>query len=57
MANLAGRLTATLSYTPLEEIMGNLHEFTASIRRLCGQIHGGIYQVYISYPLEAALEA
>jgi len=36
--------------------MSNLHEFTTSIRRLCGQIHGGIYQVYISYPLDAALE-
>jgi len=56
VSKLAGRLTAALSYTPLEEIMGNLHEFTTGIRRLCGQIHGGIYQVYISYPLDAALE-
>jgi hypothetical protein len=54
---LAGRLTASLSYTPLEEIMGNLREFTAGIRRLCNQIHGGIYQIYISYPLDAAVEA
>jgi uncharacterized alpha-E superfamily protein len=57
VGKLAGRLTAALSYTPLEEIMGNLHDFTTNIRRLCGQIHGGIYQVYISYPLDAALEA
>jgi uncharacterized alpha-E superfamily protein len=56
VGKLAGRLTAALSYTPLEEIMSNLHEFTTNIRRLCGQIHGGIYQVYISYPLDAALE-
>jgi uncharacterized alpha-E superfamily protein len=55
VSKLAGRLTAALSYTPLEEIMSNLHEFTTNIRRLCGQIHGGIYQVYISYPLDAAL--
>ena len=53
----AGRLAAALSYTPLEEIMSSLHEFSASIRRLCGQIHAGIYQVYISYPIEAALGA
>src|ERR1700691_1448900 len=33
---LAGRLTAALSYTPLEEIMANLHEFSLNIRRLCG---------------------
>ena len=30
---LAGRLTAALSYTPLEEIMGNLHEFSLNIQR------------------------
>jgi uncharacterized alpha-E superfamily protein len=53
---LAGRLTSALSYTPLEEIMSNLHEFSLSIRRLCGNIHAGIYQVYITYPIEAALE-
>jgi uncharacterized alpha-E superfamily protein len=56
VGKLAGRLVAALSYTPLEEIMSNLHEFTGNIRRLCGQIHGGINQVYISYPLDAALE-
>jgi uncharacterized alpha-E superfamily protein len=57
VGKLAGRLVAALSYTPLEEIMSNLHEFTGNIRRLCGQIHAGINQVYISYPLDAALEA
>jgi uncharacterized alpha-E superfamily protein len=54
---LAGRLTSALNYTPLEEIMGNLHEFSVGIRRLCGNIHAGIYQVYIMYPIEAALES
>src|SRR6202790_255755 len=54
---LAGRLTAALSYTPLEEIMSNLHEFSLNIRRLCGNINSGIYQVYITYPIEAALES
>jgi uncharacterized alpha-E superfamily protein len=56
IVKLAGRLTASLSYTPLEEIMGSLHEFCVSIRRLCGQIHTGLYQVYITYPIESALE-
>ncbi len=37
--------------------MSNLHDFSVSIRRLCGQIHAGIYQVYITYPIEAALGA
>ena len=57
LGKLAGRLTASLSYTPLEEIMTNLREFTVNILRLCGQIHGGLYQVYITYPIEAALQA
>jgi uncharacterized alpha-E superfamily protein len=57
VGKLAGRLTAALSYTPIEEIRNDLNEFTKNIVRLCGQIHGGIYQVYISYPLDAALEA
>jgi uncharacterized alpha-E superfamily protein len=57
LAKLAGRLTAALHYTPLEEIMSNLHEFSLNIRRLCGNIHEGIYQVYITYPIEAALDA
>jgi len=55
LAKLAGRLTAALSFTPIEEIMGNLHEFTVGIRRLCGQIHDGIYQAYITYSIDAAL--
>jgi uncharacterized alpha-E superfamily protein len=57
LRKLAVRLTSALSYTPLEEIMANLHEFSWTIRRLCGAIHAGIYQVYISYPIDAALEA
>jgi uncharacterized alpha-E superfamily protein len=57
LGKLAGRLAASLSYTPLEEIMSNLHEFSVSIGRMCGQIHVGVYQVYISYPIEAALGA
>jgi uncharacterized alpha-E superfamily protein len=57
LSKLAGRLTAALHYTPLEEIMSNLHEFSLNIRRLCVNIHAGIYQVYITYPIEAALDA
>jgi uncharacterized alpha-E superfamily protein len=57
LGKLAGRLTSALSYTPLEEIMANLHEFSLTILRLCGGIHSAIYQVYISYPIDAALEA
>ena len=57
LAKLAGRLTSSLSYTPLDEIMSNLTGFSDGVRKLCGQIHAGIYQLYITYPIEAALEA
>lgn len=57
LGKLAGRLTAALNYTPLDEIMANLHEFLMNIRRLCGNIHAGISQVYITYPIEVAFEA
>ena len=57
LTQLAGRLTSVLSYTPLEEIIGNMHEFSANIRKLCGQIHSSIHQVYIAYPIEAAIGA
>jgi uncharacterized alpha-E superfamily protein len=56
LGKLAGRLTAALSYTPLEEIMSSLQEFSVNLRRMCAQIHSGIYQVYISYPIDTALE-
>lgn len=57
LGKLAGRLTASLSYTPLEEIMAGLQAFSANIRQMCAQIHSGIYQVYITYTIDAALES
>lgn len=57
VAKLAGRLRAELNFTPLDEIMTGVHAFLESIRRQCGQIHNAIQQVYITYPIEAALEA
>jgi uncharacterized alpha-E superfamily protein len=55
---VAGRLSATLSYAQLDEILGSsLHPWLDDIRRQCGQIHGGVYEGFISYPIEAALEA
>jgi uncharacterized alpha-E superfamily protein len=57
VAKLAGRLRAELSFTPLDEIMINVHEFFETIRKQCMQIHSVVHQVYITYPVEAALEA
>ncbi len=53
---LAGRLRATLSFSPIDEIMaGGLHAYLESIQRQCAQIHTAIHQIYIAYPIEAAL--
>lgn len=54
---LAGRLRAGLSYSPVDEILGNgLHTTLEDIRRQTLQIHSGLHQAFISYPVEAALE-
>jgi uncharacterized alpha-E superfamily protein len=57
VAKLAGRLRSELSFTPLEEIMVNLHDFLEKIRRQCAQIHSALNHVYITYSIEAALGA
>lgn len=32
-----------------------MHEYLEGIQKLCGQIHIGLYQSYIAYPIEVAL--
>lgn len=57
VSKLAGRLRAALSFTPLEEIVAGLADFCADIQRQCTHIHSAIYEVYITYPIEDALQA
>jgi uncharacterized alpha-E superfamily protein len=57
VAKLAGRLRAGLTFTPLEEIVAGLADFCAEIQKQCARIHAGLYEVYISYQVEAALQA
>jgi uncharacterized alpha-E superfamily protein len=53
---LAGRLRAALDYTQVDEIMaGNMHAYLDGIQRQCAQIHVAIHQIYIAYPIDAAL--
>jgi len=55
---LSGRMKASLSYSQIEEIMsGDLHAMLKDARKQLGEIHNGIYQAFVSYPVEAALEA
>jgi uncharacterized alpha-E superfamily protein len=54
---IAGRMRATLGFGQIDEIMGGgLHAFLEGILKQCAQVHGSLYQTYISYPIEAALE-
>jgi uncharacterized alpha-E superfamily protein len=55
---IAGRLRATLGFGQIDEIMtGGLEAYLHEILRQCGQVNSALYQTYISYPIEAALEA
>jgi uncharacterized alpha-E superfamily protein len=55
---IAGRLRATLGFGQIDEIMsGGLHAYLDAVLRQCGQVHSALYQTYITYPIEAALEA
>jgi uncharacterized alpha-E superfamily protein len=55
---IAGRLRATLGFGQIDEIIaGGLEAYLHELLRQCGQVHSALYQTYISYPIEAALEA
>lgn len=54
---LAGRLKATLSFGLIDEILSSgLRNYLYDIQRQCTQIHSGIHQFYIAYPVEFALD-
>jgi len=57
VAKIAGRLSAGLMFTPLDEVVAGLAEFFADIQVQCARIHAAIYEVYITYSIEAAIEA
>jgi uncharacterized alpha-E superfamily protein len=58
LARLAGRLRAAMSFSNIEEIMSaNLHPWLDNVRRQCDQIHGGIREAYIDYPIEWSVGA
>jgi uncharacterized alpha-E superfamily protein len=55
---IAGRMQATLAFGQIDEIMsGGLHAYLDTVLRQCSQAHSALYQTYIAYPIEAALQA
>ena len=58
LSRLTGRLRATLNFSHIDEIAGPaLHQYLDAIRKQAHQIHSAIYQVYVGYTVESALEA
>lgn len=52
----AGRLSAQLSFISIDELLtGNVTDFLKSIQGQCQDIHAGIYQLYVDYPIQVAL--
>jgi uncharacterized alpha-E superfamily protein len=55
---LAGRLSAALSFSQIDEVMASgANAYVDSVREQCGQAHTAIHQIYFDYPVEAALAA
>jgi uncharacterized alpha-E superfamily protein len=55
---IAGRMQATLAFGQIDEIIsGGLHGYLETVLRQCSQAHSALYQTYITYPIEAALQA
>mgnify|MGYP006267083841 CR=1 FL=1 len=54
---LAGRLTASLDYGQIDEIIGELPAYLNGIIRQTSLINAAAYQQYIAYPIDAALSA
>lgn len=57
VTRLSGRLKATLAYSQIEEITATgIDAWLRNITTLCAQIHSAIYQVFVNYSIEAAVE-
>jgi uncharacterized alpha-E superfamily protein len=55
---IAGRMQATLAFGQIDEIMiSGLQAYLETVLRQCAQAHSALYQTYITYPIEAALQA
>jgi uncharacterized alpha-E superfamily protein len=58
LERITGRLHATLSFGQIDEIMASgTGAYLDTVLRQCGQVHSALYQTYIAYPIELALEA
>lgn len=55
---IIGKLRSSLAYAQIEDVMSRgLHRFLNSVIEQCHSLHAAVYEVYIAYPVEVALEA
>ena len=53
---IAGRLRAQLSFSQIEEIMGQgPHAYLENVRSECAAIHSAIHEIYFDYPIESEM--
>ncbi|HEY4354430.1 MAG TPA: alpha-E domain-containing protein [Acidobacteriaceae bacterium] len=53
---IAGRLSASLSYASVDEILsGNVVAYLRNIQQQCQAIHETVYRLYVDYSIQAAL--
>ena len=56
LRRLSGRLQATLSYSSVDDILnGDVVAYLTNIKQQCHAIHEMIYELYVDYPIQAAL--
>ncbi len=56
LSRISGRLSATLSYSSVEEIMsGGIVKYLHQVQKHCAEIHKAIYELYIDYSVQSAL--
>ena len=56
LQRLAGRLSATLSFASVDEILsGEVIGYLRNVREQCQAIHATIYELYVDYSVQAAL--
>lgn len=58
LRKLTGRVCSSLAFANIDDVLtGGLHTMLEGLQRQCNQIHAAAYQIYISYPVDSALEA
>jgi len=57
VTRLSGRLRANLGFSQIEEVLeAGVQSYLGAVTEQCAQIHKAIYQVFINYAIEAAVE-